>query len=955
MQRYRWGIVSLLLLFPVFVQAQFVDYGTDPARYKWNYVATPHYKIIYPRGIDSIAYRYTQLLENVYPPLGKTIGPPVKGRYPVVLHPGSMLSNGMVAWAPWRMELVTTPSSDLYAQSWDRQLAIHESRHVYQTGRLMRGIFRPLYYLGGEQVSGLADFAVPRWFFEGDAVAAETAMSNSGRGRLPEFNLYYRTRLLSGDFFSFDKWFMGSYKDYTGSFYALGYDMTAYARQAYGADIWEKVTDRYVRRILHLPPFSSALKHYTGVNTHGLFKETFRYLEEEWKAQAEQAAPFTRLNVLSPAVNQYTSYQYPQPLDDGRVIAVKSSFSDLSSLVVLQEGREQFLSYLGNINSRIQVKGNRVYWTEHVSGLRWTHENYSVLKYLDLSTGRVRTLTPGERYLAPAVSPDGTSVALYRYNPDGTSEVVMVDAERGEVQQTFPVQRSRFLKELAFDTSQSVVAVCIDDKGLSIERLLLPTRTWEVLLPAGAANITSLSVNDGMIWFESGLDGINNIYRLDPVGKHVYQLTSARFGLFQPALTPSGDLLVADYQSQGFRVAVAAPKEWLEQKADFSEPYRFSLAETVAGQEGYNMDTVALTPVPFEPKPYRKMSHLFNVHSWAPFYYDVTEAVNLSTDDFTTIVKPGATVISQNHLNTAITQAGVYYRNDDWHGKLAFTYMGWYPVIDLMVDVGGNALDINWYESDGYLYTGGYYPGRKLVEAEVKVYVPFNLTKDHYVQGIQPSLSWYYTNHRYQQIQSGKMRDFQYLLGELRFYRYRKMAQRDILPRWGYQMRLQYLHTPFQTENYADLYAARLTTYWPGILRNHSLMLRAGYQYQPVESKAMYVPKRLLETPRGYSYDYRSLHQYAFKADYAFSLFCPDVSLGAWFYIKRVRTNLFYDLTRAQAYKGGGWNTQSSVGGDLIVDWNIFRLNYPISLGIRIANPIDYGSVTTEALFSVSF
>jgi hypothetical protein len=40
------------------------------------------------------------------------------------------------------------------------------------------------------------------------------------------------------------------------------------------------------------------------------------------------------------------------------------------------------------------------------------------------------------------------------------------------------------------------------------------------------------------------------------------------------------------------------------------------------------MDTMKLNPVVFNPKPYRREIHLFNIHSWAPFFYDVSEIMS---------------------------------------------------------------------------------------------------------------------------------------------------------------------------------------------------------------------------------------------------------------------------------------------------------------------------------------
>ena len=296
-------LLFVCLLVSSGLHAQFMNYGSDPARFKWNIVRLPHYNLVYPQGTDSMAYRYALYLENAYPHIQKTIGKPIKAKFPVILHPANMISNGMVSWAPRRMELITTPSSDLGIQRWDKHLVLHESRHVFQTGKVMRGIFKPFYYLIGEQAAGVAAFFLPVWFLEGDAVGTETAMSNGGRGRLPEFNMAYRAQMLGGDkFYSFDKWLLGSYKNYTGTYYALGYDMTSYARQRYGSDIWDKSTTRYTSNIL----FEGSFKHYTGSSFKRLYHDTFDFLREGWEKQDTAVIVPA---YLSPDNKTYTSYR----------------------------------------------------------------------------------------------------------------------------------------------------------------------------------------------------------------------------------------------------------------------------------------------------------------------------------------------------------------------------------------------------------------------------------------------------------------------------------------------------------------------------------------------------------------------------------------------------------------------------------------------------------------------
>ncbi|WP_455639064.1 hypothetical protein [Parabacteroides sp.] len=948
-------LFSFCLLATFGMQAQFLDYGSDPARFKWNIVKLPHYNLVYPQGIDSMAYRYALYLENAYPHEQKTIGKPIQMKFPVILHPANMSSNGLVSWAPRRMELITTPSSKLEGLSWDKHLVLHESRHVFQMGKVMNGWFRPLYYIIGEQAAGVAAFFLPTWFLEGDAVAAETSLSNGGRGRLPEFSMPYRAQMLGdGKNFSFDKWSLGSYKDYTGDFYALGFNLTAYARHRFGADIWDKTTSRYVSHFFNIPMFSNAFRHYSGITVDRLYDDTFDFLRNEWTGlDTSVIAP----DYLSPEKKLYTSYRYPQVVDDSTVIAVKSGLQDINSLVSITNGREKRLCNLGSINSRLNLSGKRLYWTEIVPGLRWTHENYSVLKQYDLETGKTSILTPRQRYLAPAIDKEGRMAAVSRFGVDGTNQLVLLDLATGQEKALFATPGNAFIKELTFDDNGMITTVAVTDTGISLFQLNTQTGAWNELLKTTSINITSPVWSGGKLFFESGANGTNNIYRLNPADGTTSRLTSARFGAFDPAFSPQNDkLFYADYQAGGYRVGSLPVDSLLEEKADLGEPYRSPLVTSLAEQEQFNLDSATLTPVEFNPRPYRKGLHTFKIHSWAPFYYDVAEAMNTGADDLSTIVKPGAMVLSQNTLNTAIMQAGWYYRKGEHHGKLAFTYSGWFPVIDIAADYGGKAFDVTWATNEeGKEIAQAATVRRTLLEAEARVYLPFNLTRNHYIRGIQPAFTYYFTTDKYQQYESRKFSNFQYILPEILFYNYRRKASRDILPRWGYQLRLQYLQSPFNKENYGSLYAGRLTTYWPGILRNHGLMLRLGYQYQSVDNKTLYLPKHLIETPRGYNFIYQTRQQIGFKADYAFSLFSPDWSLWQLAYIRRLRANLFYDLSRNQAAKGRDWMTQSSVGTDLIFDWNVFRMSYPLTTGIRLIQPIDYGKFQVEALFSISF
>ena len=49
--------------------AQFYTMGEDPGGLRWSYVETPTYRVIYPRGLDSLGHAYAAALERFAGPV----------------------------------------------------------------------------------------------------------------------------------------------------------------------------------------------------------------------------------------------------------------------------------------------------------------------------------------------------------------------------------------------------------------------------------------------------------------------------------------------------------------------------------------------------------------------------------------------------------------------------------------------------------------------------------------------------------------------------------------------------------------------------------------------------------------------------------------------------------------------------------------------------------------------
>ena len=939
-------LITLFFLCITKLQGQYVNYGADPWGQRWQQITTPHFKLIYPKAIDSLAQRYAWLLDTSYSVGSKSIGhKPL--RIPVILHPDNVYSNGVVVWAPRRMELYATPPVKSYPQPWDKQLALHEFRHVAQTNKMNKGFMHGLYYLFGEQTSALWLLPVPRWFLEGDAVATETALSSSGRGRLAEFHMAYRAFLVSDTNWSYDKWINGSYKHNIPGIYHFGYQNVAYARHKYGIDIWDKVLDESGQRYFKIPAFSNALKKNTGLSVKQLQKEAFRYLKHQWMEEDNLLKADTSLRYISADNSDYTSYRSAVALNDSTLISQKASMDKASGMVYINTaGKEKQLFNHGTINGRVSQYRGKLYWSENVNDVRWEQRSYANIKSFDLNSKTLSKHTRKGRYFALAFNDSLSYYAASIITRDGKNLIHILDAATHKEIKQFGTPTNSQISELLWTGTDGELAVLVlNEKGMGIHSLNINTGNWKAILPESYINLSGIGMYKGFILFESGHDGINNIYALNAANKKIYKVTSARFGAFD-AIALNDKLLFSDYQKNGHRLAQKQlnPLEWKE--VDWDAPYRYILADELSAQEGFDIDTIT-APVSkvYESKPYRKLPHLFRFHSWMPLYAELDSEVNFDPDELIQSVKPGFTLLSQNSLSTATTRLGYSYENGYSAGHASFTYSGWYPVVDITASYGGGK---QLLITEGLLSKGS----ENIYDIGANIYVPLTFNGTHTLSGLIPQISIKYSNDSHYVPSEDDYQNEARLDIFLQHYTYSRSAVRDIYPRWGYRILLAHRSMPLDTENFGTMYGARLTLYTPGLLINHGLKLSGTIQHQDLKR---YYISNVFSRPRGYS-SFASKKLQFFSADYAFPIAYPDFNIGSLLYFKRFRLNLFTDVGQTSHYRNSSLVTTTlfSYGIDIIADYHIARKEFPFMTGIRLIKPRN-SSVSIEALFNVSF
>ncbi|HZI01100.1 MAG TPA: hypothetical protein VEX63_08115, partial [Flavisolibacter sp.] len=218
-----------ITLFILHFSAGAQEFGGLPPSTRWRQIDTDTARVIFLKGASQQADRIATLIHRAAADTFLNLGERLR-KVNVVLQSRTTLANGYVALAPFRSEFFLVPGSNVFDFGnlpWYENLAIHEYRHVQQYNNFRHGVSKAFYYLFGEGGQALANaLSVPDWFFEGDAVHAETALTTQGRGRLPLFLSAYNSLWLEDRNYNWMKLRNGSLKDYVPSHYHLGYLLT---------------------------------------------------------------------------------------------------------------------------------------------------------------------------------------------------------------------------------------------------------------------------------------------------------------------------------------------------------------------------------------------------------------------------------------------------------------------------------------------------------------------------------------------------------------------------------------------------------------------------------------------------------------------------------------------------------------------------------------------------------
>lgn len=934
------------LLIPLEALGQFYTQGSDPGALKWSQIESQNYRVIYPKGLDSLAAVYARELENVrYAVSGGTGMVPneyYKRKMPVVLHSYTANANGLVSWTPRRMELQTTPEANFpEATPWSMQLALHESRHVSQMQLGQTSTFKWLKYPFGQLVDGaLAGAYGGPVFFEGDAVVAETALSKAGRGRAGDFLEYYRASFGQEKQRDYWQWLYGSQNHYTPDHYALGYLTIAGAdylyRTNFTGNFYNRIASHHGISFFNL---QNTMKEASGKKFRESFSDIQASWQKQWKENEEARGPFISSTRLTQNGKRFVEYNELQAEGDF-LYAVKSGLETPTVLVkIAPDGTQTKLTSFSKNAHRLCYDNSthRIYWAELVQDPRWELRSFSNIKYID-SAGRVRTLTRNTRYYNPDVSADGT-LAVAEYSPEGECFVVLLDSAGNILSRTKAPSGMQILEPQW--VGRTLYANFLSADGIGILRV----DGFSVVLPAQNSKIGSLHSRNGKLYFISDLNGVTELYGLDPTDGSVARLTSTRNGADNYFFRKE-NLVYISTEAGGKNIFSIPLSSLTETKVDFSDKYMDPVAEDLSNRQNYRIINACKNVS--VPKPYSKFLHLINFHSWAPLYVDVDNISKISADNLWQSAGLGATAFFQNELGSASGTVSYHAQpsSSGWRhsGHLKFTYTGLYPVIEASLDFN----DSNRYYYSQKMTTDGSQLRKQksmtpLLDFSTKIYIPFVFSSQGWSRGLIPQLSFSVSNDLYGRYTLDRSFlsycNMSRVTASLRFYATRKIPASCIYPRWGIGFETGFSGRPllgnvFRSNAYAYLYG-----YVPGILPTHGLRLSARAAFHT--NDAPYTQETLSTAPRGFNslsssylgaYPFRS----RFSADYAMPFASLDWSgLSPIAYLRNLELTLHADYTLYGNLSAKLTSNLFSVGADLSLRLgNFLWLPYDTRIGV---------------------
>jgi hypothetical protein len=800
-----------------------------------------------------------------------------------------------------------------------------------------------MYFMFGEWAPAvLPNITIPAWFWEGDAVVTETALTNSGRGRMPSFDMPLRALLLSDKKYSYYKAYLGSYKDYTPDPYLLGYHLVTYVRRNFPVNTWSKVTNVSASVPVFPPIYSIALDVLTKKGTVGTYNNAMADLREKWTKQLEDVK-LTDIQILKTKEKKCrTHYSFPQYLNDSVIIAQKHGFDHPYQLVKISaSGKEKKLKEFMPVDLvRMNPEKNKIVWSEVYPDIRWGNRDYASIVIYDIAGNKKKRLTRKTKYFAPVLSHDGNRIAAVEFSTERKCSIVIIDAETGKSIAHLPNPENDFITTPSWSENDSFIVFThqgFRGKALSMQSAV--NGSLQTIIPYGTEEISQPSFFKGYIVYNSAFSGIDNIYAINTSSHKKFQLVSAKFGAFNPGFNSGGTRMIfSDYTVMGDRLAAIEIDSMNWVAIENVKEGNIKYYEPLIGQEqGKNIFADSMPAKTYQTEKYSKLSNLLNFHSWQVLPLTImTPYIMLQA-------------YSNDKLNSASIMADLSYDLNQKMFGLGFeaAYAGLFPVFEIGIgtyDRGAYYMSADQTDTLLNIWNEAY--------CRFGTYIPLDLSRGVFSRHLDFGAEISYT-----QVSGKKIYEAYYpsdgeflpVKFHLKFSNEKYGTIRDLFPPFAQYITLINRQTLFKGDYRGSILSLQADFYFPGFFKHHSIKLSSAYEKQ---DPGNYIFASEFLFPRGFVYYFFDEFTKV-GVDYSLPLFYTHWNIGPLVYIKRFKGTLFYDYGYG---KSGKFSQEyKSAGATVTMEFYPFTLPLALDFGVRTTYLLDQDRLTVAPVLGLYF
>lgn len=499
---------------------------------RFETLETAHFFVHFHDEEEALARRVGALAESAHVKLVALFGHEPREKTHVILVDVEDSANGWATALPYNtIELRAAPPDSRtalhQADDWLWNLIVHEYTHVLHLDAI-GGPAHLLNRLVGKSLS--PNGAWPRWFTEGLAVYAESALSTGGRLRSSMFESEFRSQLLEDEPLTLQR-LSHLPLDYPrlGSRYSYGGRFVDFVARKFGVGALRGIIETNARS--WVPYFLGTLaEQHTGLDFDTLY---LAWLAEE-RERALLHASTAGVDAVRLSVEGETR-RTPRASPDGE--SIWSLVLDADSrpslrrfdLTTLLETRVVDVNGDGTLTV---LPDGRVLLSQ--PELVDTYRTHDDLFLVDPDAPRLKRLTVGARLSEPDASADGRIVAIRRPGP-GRTELVLFDTLHSLDSPRVLHEGASTLASPRFSPDGTQVVFLEKRHGAFELRLFdLATGTSLWLTDDSSQDLTPAFDADGRVLFSSDRSGTFDVYALAPQTGDIKRLTRSRDGALEP-------------------------------------------------------------------------------------------------------------------------------------------------------------------------------------------------------------------------------------------------------------------------------------------------------------------------------------------------------------------------------------------------------------------------------------